>query len=184
MKSNGVLEVISDGYGFLRLSLIHIYLCTKKIKMASQIPYLDVQNLTKRFGAQVLFDNISFSIAEGQKLSLIHIFAEMALQLAERHLVGCRVGRGDEISYGFCLREVHLAVEIGTTGVFARFCLATSDVYKRQVLYHRPSLSKTLGNLALICQKWSLILLLLKSGGTVSYTHLHSMPSHNVLLLS
>ena len=35
--------------------------------MASQIPYLDVQNLTKRFGAQVLFDNISFSIAEGQK---------------------------------------------------------------------------------------------------------------------
>ena len=28
--------------------------------MASQIPYLDVQNLTKRFGAQVLFDNISF----------------------------------------------------------------------------------------------------------------------------
>ncbi len=34
------------------------------------------------------------------------------------------------------------------------------------VLYHHPSLSKTLGNLALICQKWSLILLLLKSGGT------------------
>lgn len=34
------------------------------------------------------------------------------------------------------------------------------------VLYHRPSLSKTLGNLALICQKWSLKLLLLKSGGT------------------
>ena len=30
----------------------------------------------------------------------------------------------------------------------------------------RPSLSKTLGNLALICQKWSLKLLLLKSGGT------------------
>lgn len=34
------------------------------------------------------------------------------------------------------------------------------------VLYHCPSLSKTLGNLALICQKWSLKLLLLKSGGT------------------
>ena len=47
------------------------YLCTKKIKMASQIPYLDVQNLTKRFGAQVLFDNISFSIAEGQKVGLV-----------------------------------------------------------------------------------------------------------------
>ena len=39
--------------------------------MASQIPYLDVQNLTKRFGAQVLFDNISFSIAEGQKMGLV-----------------------------------------------------------------------------------------------------------------
>lgn len=39
--------------------------------MASQIPYLDVQNLTKRFGAQVLFDNISFSIAEGQKVGLV-----------------------------------------------------------------------------------------------------------------
>ena len=39
--------------------------------MASQIPNLDVQNLTKRFGAQVLFDNISFSIAEGQKVGLV-----------------------------------------------------------------------------------------------------------------
>ncbi len=39
--------------------------------MASQIQYLDVQNLTKRFGAEVLFDNISFSIAEGQKVGLV-----------------------------------------------------------------------------------------------------------------
>lgn len=39
--------------------------------MATQIPYLDVQNLTKRFGAQVLFENISFSIAEGQKAGLV-----------------------------------------------------------------------------------------------------------------
>ena len=39
--------------------------------MASQIPYLDVQNLTKRFGAQVLVDKISFSIAEGQKVGLV-----------------------------------------------------------------------------------------------------------------
>lgn len=39
--------------------------------MATQIPYLDVQNLTKRFGAQDLFENISFSIAEGQKVGLI-----------------------------------------------------------------------------------------------------------------
>lgn len=39
--------------------------------MASQISYLDVQNLTKSFGAQVLFENISFSVAEGQKVGLI-----------------------------------------------------------------------------------------------------------------
>lgn len=43
----------------------------KITKMASQIPYLDVQNLTKRFGAEVLFDKISFSIAEGQKVGLV-----------------------------------------------------------------------------------------------------------------
>ena len=34
-------------------------------------PYLVVQNLTKSFGAHVLFENISFSIAEGQKVGLI-----------------------------------------------------------------------------------------------------------------
>lgn len=39
--------------------------------MSAQIPYLDVQCLTKTFGAQVLFDNISFSIAERQKVGLI-----------------------------------------------------------------------------------------------------------------
>ena len=37
----------------------------------AQNPYLDVQNLSKRFGAQVLFENISFSIAEGQRVGLI-----------------------------------------------------------------------------------------------------------------
>ena len=39
--------------------------------MAKDTPYLDVQNLTKSFGALVLFENISFSIAEGQKVGLI-----------------------------------------------------------------------------------------------------------------
>ncbi len=34
-------------------------------------PYLDVQNLTKRIGAQVLFEDISFSVSEGQKVGLI-----------------------------------------------------------------------------------------------------------------
>uniref|UniRef100_A0AB33IU56 ABC-F family ATP-binding cassette domain-containing protein n=1 Tax=Prevotella sp. GTC17254 TaxID=3236794 RepID=A0AB33IU56_9BACT len=39
--------------------------------MAVQRPYLDVQNLTKSFGALVLFDKISFSVAEGQRVGLI-----------------------------------------------------------------------------------------------------------------
>ncbi len=39
--------------------------------MAKEIPYLDVQNLTKSFGSLLLFQNISFSIAEGQKVGLI-----------------------------------------------------------------------------------------------------------------
>lgn len=47
--------------------------------MASQIPYLDVQNLTKRFGAEVLFDKISFSIAEGQKWDSWHAMARVNL---------------------------------------------------------------------------------------------------------
>ena len=34
-------------------------------------PYLDVQNLTKRFGERILFKNISFSVAEGQRIGLI-----------------------------------------------------------------------------------------------------------------
>ena len=39
--------------------------------MAKEIPYIDVQNLTKSFGSLVLFEDISFSIAEGQKVGLI-----------------------------------------------------------------------------------------------------------------
>nr|WP_315346728.1 ABC-F family ATP-binding cassette domain-containing protein [Hoylesella enoeca] len=34
-------------------------------------PYVDVQNLTKCFGADILFELISFSIAEGQRVGLI-----------------------------------------------------------------------------------------------------------------
>ena len=37
----------------------------------AQTPYLDVQNLTKSFGVQVLFKDISFSIAEGQHIGLV-----------------------------------------------------------------------------------------------------------------
>ena len=39
--------------------------------MAKEIPYLEVQNLTKSFGSLVLFENISFSIAERQRVGLI-----------------------------------------------------------------------------------------------------------------
>ena len=37
----------------------------------AEIPFLDVQNLTKSFGALVLFENISFSVAQGQRVGLI-----------------------------------------------------------------------------------------------------------------
>ena len=39
--------------------------------MAKDTPYVDVQNLSKSFGALNLFSHISFSIAEGQKVGLI-----------------------------------------------------------------------------------------------------------------
>lgn len=39
--------------------------------MPGPIPYLDVQNLTKSFGDLVLFNNISFSVSEGQRIGLI-----------------------------------------------------------------------------------------------------------------
>lgn len=39
--------------------------------MAAVNPYLQVEGLTKRIGDRILFDNISFGIAEGQKVGLI-----------------------------------------------------------------------------------------------------------------
>ena len=39
--------------------------------MAKDTPYLDVQHLTKSFGSLVLFDDINFSVAEGQHVGLI-----------------------------------------------------------------------------------------------------------------
>jgi ATP-binding cassette subfamily F protein uup len=39
--------------------------------MAKENPYLDVQHLTKSFGSLMLFRDLSFSIAEGQKVGLI-----------------------------------------------------------------------------------------------------------------
>ncbi|MCQ2255441.1 MAG: ABC-F family ATP-binding cassette domain-containing protein [Bacteroidaceae bacterium] len=35
------------------------------------IPFLDIQNISKRFGERLLFDNISFAIGEGEKVGLI-----------------------------------------------------------------------------------------------------------------
>jgi ATP-binding cassette subfamily F protein uup len=46
-----------------------LYLCIKIEKRMT--PYLDVQHLTKSFGALTLFRDISFSIGEGQKVGLI-----------------------------------------------------------------------------------------------------------------
>ena len=37
----------------------------------AEIPFLDVQNLTKSFGALVLFEKICFSVAQGQRVGLI-----------------------------------------------------------------------------------------------------------------
>ena len=34
-------------------------------------PFLDIQNLTKSFGSQILFKNISFSVGEGQKVGFV-----------------------------------------------------------------------------------------------------------------
>lgn len=39
--------------------------------MAKDTPYLDVQHLTKSFGSLVLFEDINFSVAEGQHVGLI-----------------------------------------------------------------------------------------------------------------
>lgn len=39
--------------------------------MALQTPFIDVQNVSKAFGAHVLFKKLSFSIAEGQRVGLI-----------------------------------------------------------------------------------------------------------------
>ena len=39
--------------------------------MAKDTPYLDVQQLTKSFGSLVLFEDICFSVAEGQHVGLI-----------------------------------------------------------------------------------------------------------------
>ena len=39
--------------------------------MAVINPYLQVENLTKSFGDLVLFENLSFGIAEGQRIGLV-----------------------------------------------------------------------------------------------------------------
>ena len=39
--------------------------------MAKDTPFMDVQHLSKSFGALVLFKDISFSVAEGQRVGLI-----------------------------------------------------------------------------------------------------------------
>lgn len=47
------------------------FFLTFALIMATNTPFLDVQALTKRIGDLVLFENISFSVAEGQHVGLI-----------------------------------------------------------------------------------------------------------------
>ena len=56
--------------------------------------------------------------------------AEMSLQLAECHLMCRLIGRSNQICHCLSLRKIHLAVHIGTTSIFARFCLATTYLYE------------------------------------------------------
>ncbi len=44
------------------------YLCIKLLNMAN---YLQVENLTKSFGDRLLFENISFTVTENQRVALI-----------------------------------------------------------------------------------------------------------------
>ena len=48
---------------------------------------------------------------------------EMSIELTQCHLMGHAVGRGDEVSDGLCLREIHLPVEEGATRILPRLCL-------------------------------------------------------------
>ena len=40
--------------------------------------YLQVENLTKSFGDNLLFDNISFSITDNQRVATSYLFPEQA----------------------------------------------------------------------------------------------------------
>ena len=70
--------------------------------MAHPKPVLDVQNLTKRFGAKVLFENISFSIAEGQRVGLI---AQNGT--GKSTLLSILMGEDVESRRGFIQRNAH-----------------------------------------------------------------------------
>jgi len=48
----------------------NIYQSAQQLKSGS-MPFVDAKGLTKTFGAQVLFQDVSFAIAEGQKVGLI-----------------------------------------------------------------------------------------------------------------
>lgn len=57
--------------------------------------------------------------------------ADVALELAEGQPVGGLVGGTDQVGHGLGLAQVHLAVEVGPAGVFARFGLAASGLGER-----------------------------------------------------
>ena len=63
------------------------------------------------------------------------LVAEVSLQLAECHVVSGLVGRADEVSHGFSLREVHLAVEEGTLSELTRSGSRAAVLYQQR---HHP----------------------------------------------
>ena len=51
------------------------------------ISYLQVDNLSKRFGEQLLFENISFGIGKGQKVALIkQILSELKIDSYDKKI--------------------------------------------------------------------------------------------------
>ena len=54
----------------------------------------------------------------------------MTSQLGEGDVVGCLVGGGDEVGYGFCLGEVKFAIEVGALCELSRVCEATTVLYQ------------------------------------------------------
>ena len=72
----------------------------------------------------VFFGEVKFQLEQGGHLEelvaqFVQFGAVSSLHLLHGNFVGGGVSGGDEVGYGFCLAEIHLAVEVCTLGVFA-----------------------------------------------------------------